>query len=134
MFNEMILMLIGGLGGLSMGIIGVGAGIITIPLLILFGLNLRTAVGCALIMQLIPQTLPAVILYHKENYINYYFSILVVIGSLIGTYIGAYIVSNKYISEHISHKILAVFLLIISFYYAYKYLLTEKDSSNFIVE
>ena len=44
MLNEIILMLIGALGGLSMGIIGVGAGIITIPLLILFGLNLRTAV------------------------------------------------------------------------------------------
>ena len=57
-----------------------------------------------------------------------------VIGSLIGTYIGAYIVSNKYISESASHKILAVFLLIISFYYAYKYLLTEKDSPNFILE
>ena len=134
MLNEIVLMLIGALGGLSMGIIGVGAGILTIPSLILFGLNLRTAVGCALIMQLLPQTLPAVILYHKANYINYYFSILVVIGSLIGTYIGAYIVSNKYISESASHKILAVFLLIISFYYAYKYLLTEKDSANFILE
>ena len=134
MLNEIVLMLIGALGGLSMGIIGVGAGILTIPLLILFGLNLRTAVGCALIMHLLPQTLPAVILYNKANYINYYFSILVVIGSLIGTYIGAYIVSNKYISESASHKILAVFLLIISFYYAYKYLLTEKDSPNFILE
>ena len=78
--------------------------------------------------------IPAIILYNKANYINYYFSILVVIGSLIGTYIGAYIVSNKYISESASHKILAVFLLIISFYYAYKYLLTEKDSANFILE
>ena len=133
MLNEIVLMLIGALGGLSMGIIGVGAGILTIPLLILFGLNLRTAVGCALIMYLV-STIPAIILYNKANYINYYFSILVVIGSLIGTYIGAYIVSNKYISESASHKILAVFLLIISFYYAYKYLLTEKDSPNFILE
>jgi len=37
MLNEIVLMLIGALGGLSMGIIGVGAGILTIPLLILFG-------------------------------------------------------------------------------------------------
>ena len=133
MLNEIVLMLIGALGGLSMGIIGVGAGILTIPLLILFGLNLLTAVGCALIMYLV-SPIPAIILYNKANYINYYFSILVVIGSLIGTYIGAYIVSNKYISESASHKILAVFLLIISFYYAYKYLLTEKDSANFILE
>lgn len=134
MLNELNLLLIGGLGGFSMGIIGIGAGIITIPLLVLSGLNLRTAVGCALVMQLLPQTLPAVMLYNEKKYINYYFSILVVLGSLIGTYLGAYLVSNNYISEEFSHKVIAILLIVIAVYYSNKYLFTHKDSKNMLLE
>lgn len=134
MLNEFNLLLIGVLGGLSMGIIGIGAGIITIPLLVLSGLNLRTAVGCSLVMQLLPQTLPAVMIYHEKKYINYYFSILVVLGSLLGTYLGAYLVSNNYISEEFSHKVIAILLVIITVYYTNKYLFTNKDSENMLLE
>ena len=70
MLIEIIYIIIGTLAGLSMGIIGIGAGIITIPLLIYSGMNIRTAVGCSLVMQLLPQSLPGVLLYQKKKNMN----------------------------------------------------------------
>ena len=112
MLVEIIYIIIGTLAGLSMGIIGVGAGIITIPLLIYSGMNIRTAVGCSLVMQLLPQSLPGVLLYQKKNYIDWYKSILVVLGSLFGIMLGSYFVSNNYITEKMTYKILTVILII----------------------
>lgn len=112
MLVEIIYIIIGTLAGLSMGIIGVGAGIITIPLLIYSGMNIRTAVGCSLVMQLLPQSLPGVLLYHKKNYIDWYKSILVVLGSLFGIMLGSYFVSNNYITEKMTYKILTVILIV----------------------
>tara|TARA_Y100000992_G_scaffold187207_1_gene126700 strand:+ start:1535 stop:1918 length:384 start_codon:yes stop_codon:yes gene_type:complete len=112
MLIEIIYIIIGTLAGLSMGIIGVGAGIITIPLLIYSGMNIRTAVGCSLVMQLLPQSLPGVLLYQKKNYIDWYKSILVVLGSLFGIMLGSYFVSNNYITEKMTYKILTVILII----------------------
>ena len=112
MLVEIIYIIIGTLAGLSMGIIGIGAGIITIPLLIYSGMNIRTAVGCSLVMQLLPQSLPGVLLYQKKNYIDWYKSILVVLGSLFGIMLGSYFVSNNYITEKMTYKILTVILII----------------------
>lgn len=112
MLVEIIYIIIGTLAGLSMGIIGVGAGIITIPLLIYSGMNIRTAVGCSLVMQLLPQSLPGVLLYQKKNYIDWYKSILVVLGSLFGIMLGSYFVSNNYITEKMTYKILTVILIV----------------------
>ena len=47
-----IYFLIGALSGISMGIVGVGAGMLTIPLLIYTGLTLQESVGISLIMEL----------------------------------------------------------------------------------
>lgn len=50
-----IYVMIGALSGISMGIVGVGAGMITIPLLIYTGLTVKQAVGISLIMQFYPK-------------------------------------------------------------------------------
>jgi len=122
MFKEIIYILIGSIAGLSMGIIGVGAGIITIPLLIYSGMNIRTAVGCSLVMQLLPQSLPGVLLYNKKNYIEWFNSLLVVFGSLIGILIGAFLVSNNYITEKMTYKLLTIILIITTVIFVKEYL------------
>ena len=114
MLNEIVYIIIGIIAGLSMGTIGVGAGIITIPLLIYSGMNIRTAVGCSLVMQLLPQSLPGVLFYHKKDYIDWFKSLLVVFGSFIGIMLGAYFISNNYITEKMTYKILTVILIITS--------------------
>ena len=122
MWRELVYILIGCIAGLSMGTIGVGAGIITIPLLIYSGMNIRTAVGCSLVMQLMPQSLPGVLLYNMKNYIEWFNSLLVVFGSLIGILIGAFLVSNNYITEKMTYKLLTIILIITTVIFVKEYL------------
>jgi len=116
-----ILSLIGILCGLSMGSIGIGAGLVTVPLLILYGIDIKTAVALIMVMQLLPQSIFGVINYW--NYINWYQSFIVIVASFIGIYIGSFTVSNNYISELILYKILTIFLIINSIYFSIKYLI-----------
>jgi len=116
-----ILSLIGILSGLSMGSIGIGAGLITVPLLIIYGINIKTAIALIMVMQLLPQSIFGVINYW--NYINWYKSFIVIFASFIGIYIGSFIVTNNYISESTLYKILTIFLIINSIYFTIKYLL-----------
>ncbi len=114
--------LIGVLAGIFMGMIGMGAGIITVPLLIYTGMGLHNAVGASLLMQLLPQSLPGVLLYHHKGYINYRDSILVILGSLVGIGIGSYLIVTEYITEKMAYKILTYMMIIITCVFSYKYL------------
>lgn len=116
-----ILSLIGILCGLSMGSIGIGAGLVTVPLLIIYGINIKTAIALIMVMQLLPQSIFGVINYW--NYINWYQSFIVIFASFVGIYIGSFIVTNNYISELTLYKILTIFLIINSIYFSIKYLL-----------
>ena len=116
-----ILSLIGILSGLSMGSIGIGAGLVTVPLLILYGIDIKKAIALIMVMQLLPQSIFGVINYW--NYINWYQCFIVIVASFIGIYIGSFIVTNNYISELILYKILTIFLIINSIYFSIKYLI-----------
>jgi uncharacterized membrane protein YfcA len=116
-----ILSLIGILCGLSMGSIGIGAGLVTVPLLIIYGINIKTAIALIMVMQLLPQSIFGVINYW--NYINWYQSFIVIFASFVGIYIGSFIVTNNYIMELTLYKILTIFLIINSIYFSIKYLL-----------
>ena len=121
--------LIGALSGISMGVIGVGAGMLTIPLLLYSGLTLHESVGISLIMQLLPQSLPGVILYYKEGSITITtatIAMFVVIGSLIGIYFGSYLVHNNYINLKFMYGSLASLLIGSGLYIIYIYLLNDE--------
>jgi|TARA_B100000035_G_scaffold314669_2_gene331731 hypothetical protein len=118
--------LIGALSGVFMGVIGVGAGMITIPLLIYSGLNIKQSVGISLIMQLLPQSLPGVLMYYKEKYITYkimFIAMMVVIGSFFGIYFGSFLVLNKLVNEDISYIILSLLLIFSGIYIMYEHVL-----------
>lgn len=115
MINSIIYLFIGGLAGISMGTIGVGAGLITIPLLIMNGLNINQAVAAGLVMQLFPQSAPGLINYWKH--VLWLPSILVVLGSLIGIWIGSKIIKEKLLSNRFLYRIITVFLLFTSVYF-----------------
>ena len=125
-----IYVMIGALSGISMGIIGVGAGMITIPLLIYTGLTVKQAVGISLIMQLLPQSLPGVMLYYKNKDITarvFILALYVVLGSLIGIYVGAYLVQKDYVTEKIMYTLLSILLISSGLYIIYDHLLyTDK--------
>ena len=123
MYLYIIYALIGILSGISMGIIGIGAGVITLPLLLATGMNIKKAVGCILLMQLLPQSLAGVLIYHNDKNIEYTSAFIVILGSVIGIIIGAYMVSNGIISETLTYKLLTIVMIFTSIVFTKKYLI-----------
>ena len=127
--HAFIYFLIGALSGLSMGIVGVGAGMLTIPLLIYTGLTIKQSVGISLIMQLLPQSLPGVMLYYKKGAINnptILIAMFVVLGSLVGIYVGSYLVHHNYINLKMMYTSLAMILIGSGVYIFKTYVLQDK--------
>ena len=129
--------LIGIISGISMGVIGVGAGMLTIPLLLYTGISVQQAVATSLIIQLLPQSLPGVMLYFKKGVIDIKLLIIsafLVIGSLVGIYIGSYLVTNHIIDTVQMHLLLASVLFTSSLYIFYKELVEHKDKDLAIID
>lgn len=108
--------LIGGIAGISMGSIGIGAGLLTMPLLIYTGMTLKEAVAAAMVMQLLPQSAPGV--YNYWNHIRWMPSFLVVVGSTIGIWIGSHCVTDGYLSNRTLYRIITVFLFVSAIYFS----------------
>ena len=106
--------LIGLLAGISIGILGIGGGTITIPLLLLCGLNIKTAVGVSLVMLLIPQSIGGVYLYHQKKYINWTISLLVVLGCFFGIIFGSRLVTKHIITEKSIYKLYTLLMIVIT--------------------
>lgn len=113
--NILILItLIGVLAGFFMGIIGMGAGVITVPLLVYTGMNIRNAVGASLLMQLLPQSIAGVWLYHTRGYIDYIPSLWLIFGSFVGILFGSYLVTMDVITEKTTYKMITYLLIVIT--------------------
>jgi uncharacterized membrane protein YfcA len=120
-----ILYLITGLiSGLFLGMVGIGAALFTIPILIMTGLTINEATIVALIIQLLPQTIPGIIMYYNQNMIKLdivYISLLILIGSFFGVYLGTTLTLKNYISKRFLYRFLVITLLISALYISYKY-------------
>ena len=119
-----IYLVLGLISGLFLGSIGVGAGLLTVPALIYTGLRLKEAVIIALIIQLVPQTIPGVIAYYNQKMIKVdivYIALLVILGSFFGVYIGATASIKNYISERLLYRLLIITLFLSSIYLCYNH-------------
>lgn len=107
------LILIGILAGVLSGLVGVGGGIIMVPLLVLlFGFNQHQAQGTSLAVLAVPVTAVAVFSYYKEGQVNLKYAAIIaaffVVGSVFGSKL-ALILDQKMLK-----KIFAVVLLAIA--------------------
>lgn len=96
-FNNLILLVITGiLAGFIAGGFGVGGGIIIVPALVfIFKMTQHEAQGTSLAVLSIPiGFIIAAANYHKKDYINYKFAIILVITFLIGSYLGSMVSVN----------------------------------------
>ena len=75
---------IGLISGYFIGLVGIGAGVIMIPMLLYAGFTIQQAVAAGLFLQLIPQSLPAVYMYYKTNNFLFWESLILVGGSTVG--------------------------------------------------
>lgn len=105
------LVIIGLLAGILSGFMGVGGGVIMIPLMVLLlGFNQHEAQGTSLAVLAIPVTFLAAYTYYNEGHVNWRFAIVIALAFVIGGFIGSKFAVT--ISQGILKKIFAIILLI----------------------
>ena len=124
-FNILSYLFVGTITGIFMSTIGVD-GLITVPSLIILGLTLKKAVIIALILQVLPQTIPALYNFWKNNDITrelLIISLFLVIGNFIGTYYGSFIHTQQLFSEYYLYLFFVFFLLFSAGYITHQHLI-----------
>jgi uncharacterized membrane protein YfcA len=107
------LILIGILAGVLSGLVGVGGGIIMVPLLILFfGFNQHQAQGTSLAVLAVPVTAVAVFTYYKEGQINIKYAAVIAVFFVVGSIFGSKLALT--LDQKILKKIFAIVLLVIA--------------------
>jgi uncharacterized membrane protein YfcA len=110
MEKTLILLGIGLAAGIFSGFLGIGGGLIIIPLLVLFlGFSQHTAQGTSLGLLLPPVGVLAVMNYYKAGFVDIKAAFIMVITFLIGSYLSSMLAIQ--LSETIIKKIFAIFLL-----------------------
>ena len=85
-----ILIVIGLLAGILSGLVGVGGGILMIPLLIMFlGLTQHQAQGTALFAMLPPIGILAAMNYYKEGFVKWEYEAVIALTFVVGGYFGS---------------------------------------------
>lgn len=107
------LILIGILAGVLSGLVGVGGGIIMVPLLVLFlSLSQHQAQGTSLAVLAVPVTAVAVFNYYKEGQINLKYAAIIAVFFVVGSIVGSKFALT--LDQKVLKKIFAVVLVIIA--------------------
>tara|TARA_Y100000815_G_scaffold218269_1_gene203735 strand:- start:158 stop:589 length:432 start_codon:yes stop_codon:yes gene_type:complete len=106
-----ILIIIGLLAGILSGIVGIGGGLIMIPMMILFlGLSQHQAQGTSLAVMLPPIGILAAMNYYKAGFIEWKFALIIATTFIIGGYFGSKFAVS--VSAAVLQKIFGVVLLV----------------------
>lgn len=106
-----ILVIIGIAAGVFSGLVGVGGGLIMIPMfVILLGLSQHEAQGLSLAVMLPPVTFLAALNYHRAGAIDWKMAMIVSALFIIGGFFGSKIALR--IDQHTLRKIFGVVILI----------------------
>jgi len=106
------LVLIGLLAGILSGFMGVGGGVVMIPLMILLlGFNQHEAQGMSLAVLAVPVTFLAAYNYHSSGHpINWKFALVIAVFFVVGGYLGSKVAVS--INQNVLKKIFAIVLVI----------------------
>jgi uncharacterized membrane protein YfcA len=80
--------------GVLSGMFGIGGGLVIVPVLVLMGIEQKTATGTSLTALLLPVGILGVLEYAKRNQIKVPYAIGIALGLLIGVYFGARVVGS----------------------------------------
>ncbi len=107
------LILIGILAGVLSGLVGVGGGIIMVPLLVMFfNFNQHEAQGTSLAVLAVPVTAVAVFNYYKEGQINLKYAAIIAVFFVLGSIVGSKFALT--LDQKVLKKVFAVVLLVIA--------------------
>ncbi len=107
------LVLIGILAGILSGLVGVGGGIVMVPLLILFfGYSQHQAQGTSLAVLAVPVTLLAAYNYHKQGHLDWKYAAVIAVFFILGGFIGSKIAIS--LDQKMLKKVFGVILLFVA--------------------
>jgi uncharacterized protein len=86
----LILLAVGLAAGFLSGMVGIGGGIIIVPVLVYFlGFTQHQAQGTTLFMFLLPIGILGVLNYHKQGYVDYKTALIICSTFIFGSYFGS---------------------------------------------
>ncbi|MCZ2355522.1 MAG: sulfite exporter TauE/SafE family protein [Bacteroidia bacterium] len=89
-YEVVILLLVGAMGGILSGVVGVGGGVILVPSLVFFlGFSQHTAQGTSLAMMVPPVGILAVLNYYQKGHVNIKVAAILCCSFIAGSYIGS---------------------------------------------
>ena len=107
------LILIGIRAGILSGLVGVGGGIVMVPLLVLLlGFSQHQAQGTSLAVLVVPVTAMAVYNYYKAGYIDWRYAAVIAVFFVIGGFFGSKLAVS--LDQKMLKKIFGVILLLIA--------------------
>jgi uncharacterized membrane protein YfcA len=110
----LLLLLIGLLAGVLSGSVGVGGGVIMVPLAIWFlGYSQHQAQGMSLAVLAVPGTLLAAYTYHKNGHtLDWRYALVIAVAFVIGGFFGSKIAIS--INQQMLKKVFGVILLVVA--------------------
>jgi len=113
MHNILIFLLLGLIAGIFSGLVGLGGGLIIVPVLVLiFGFSQHQAQGTTLALMVPPIGFLAALTYYKQGYVDLKVAAIMCIGFFFGGLIGAKIATG--ITNEVLEKVFGVALLLIA--------------------
>jgi len=111
---------VGLFSGFFTGAVGIGAGVLMIPLLNHLGMSLGESVATGLVIQLIPQSIFGAYEYYKKGKVIWLNTLLVLIGSSYGIYLGSLFNNKKNYTKKIFIFNIIYFIIYFVNIYLYK--------------
>jgi len=110
----LLLLLLGLIAGFLSGSVGVGGGVIMVPLAIWFlGYSQHQAQGMSLAVLAVPVTFIAAYTYHRNGHeLDWRYALIIAVTFVIGGYFGSKIAIN--INQQLLKKIFGVIMLIVA--------------------
>jgi uncharacterized membrane protein YfcA len=108
-----VLILVGTLAGILSGLVGIGGGIIMVPLLVfLLGFTQHQAQGTSLAVLMVPVTAAGVYNYYKQGFVDWRYAAVIAVFFVIGGFFGSKLALT--IDQKMLKKVFGVVLLVIA--------------------
>ena len=106
-------LIIGLIAGFLSGLVGIGGGIVIVPVLVAYGFSQHLAQGTVLFMFMLPIGILGVINYYQKDFIDFKTALIIASTFLIGSYFGSKLAIN--IDQVLLKRIFGAIIIILGF-------------------
>jgi uncharacterized membrane protein YfcA len=108
----LVLLAVGLTAGILSGLVGIGGGIIIVPVLVYFlGFTQHQAQGTTLFMFMLPIGFLGVMNYHKQGYVDYKIALIICTTFILGSFFGSKLAIS--LDQKLVKQIFAVIMVLL---------------------